>query len=65
MVNADNLSASGYSFDKENNSWISEAGSLDISNQDKIDFVVDKIHVSEVTMSLEGAHPSLSLQLAT
>ena len=61
MVSADELRASGYVFDGDLHKWVGESGDQTISVQDKISFVVKKVHECEGTLSLEGQNPTLSL----
>lgn len=61
MVSADKLRASGFVFDLDLNIWTSETGNSTLSNQDKINFVVEKVHEAEGSVSIEGAQPTLSL----
>jgi hypothetical protein len=65
MVSADQLRASGYSFDPDLQNWVSEGGAQTLSTEDKINFVVEKVHECEGTVSLEGVSPSLSLLVET
>jgi hypothetical protein len=61
MVSADQLHASGYSFDPDLQNWATEEGAQTISIEGKINFEVAKVHECEGTVSLEGVTPSLSL----
>lgn len=59
MISGDQLRAAGFTFDADLQNWSSGAGT--ISTEDKINFVVEKVHECDGTVSLEGAKPSLSL----
>lgn len=61
MVSADQLRACGYTFDADLQNWVAEGGAETISIKDKINFVIEKVHECEGTVSLEGVKPSLSL----
>ena len=59
IISGDQLRAAGYSFDAELDHWTSSNES--IAPQDKVNFIVEKIHELGGTVSLEGKYPSLSL----
>lgn len=59
MVAAEQLRASGFSFDPDTQMWISVEGSQSIADSERINFEVDKIHEVEGNVSIEGVKPSL------
>lgn len=60
MIPANCLTKAGYFFDEDLHEWSKEDGSGIFATDDKVDFIVDKIHESVGTLSFEGGTPSLS-----
>lgn len=54
MVSSDHMRAAGWLFDAETQQWQKESQSKILGNEDKIDFVVEKIHESDGIISMEG-----------
>jgi DNA-directed RNA polymerase subunit E'/Rpb7 len=59
MVSSDHMVSAGYVFDRELQQWIHESSSNVIDIEDKVDFVIEKIHECEGIISMEGSHPSV------
>jgi len=60
MIPANCLTKAGYFYDEDLQEWSKEDGVSVFATDDKVDFLVDKIHESVGTLSFEGGAPSLS-----
>lgn len=60
MIPAGRLQEAGFAFDADLQEWSKEDGSSSFAKDDRVDFIVDKIHEAVGTLSLEGSQPSLS-----
>lgn len=65
MVPAQQLQDEGYIYDEESMVWTQEDGSHTFSKEEKVEFIVDKIHESAGTISMEGTKPSLFIVSST
>lgn len=61
MVSSDHLHLAGYVFDRDLQQWMQEKEPNVLGNDDKVDFVVEKIHECEGVISMEGSHPSVHM----
>jgi hypothetical protein len=59
MVPAQHLQDAGYIYDDESMAWTQEDGSHTFSKEEKVEFIVDKIHESTGTISMEGSRLTL------
>ena len=57
MIPANVLQEAGYAFDVDAVVWSHENGSHSFAKDEKVEFVVDKIHESMGTLSMEGSKP--------
>lgn len=55
-ISSSELQARGYHFDSENEVWLGDKASS-VSIDDKIDFIVQKVHESAGIISIEGGFP--------
>ena len=58
MIPAQHLQDYGYKYDYESFVWAQEDGSHTFSKDEKVEFIVDKIHESVGTVSMEGSKPT-------
>ena len=61
MVSAETVRQAGFKFDEDLQVWSNDDGSETISNTSKINFIVQKIHECEGTVSLVGSKPTGAL----
>lgn len=59
MVSSDHMHSAGYVFDGESQQWIQENGDKVLGNDDKVGFVIEKIHECDGIISMEGSHPTV------
>ena len=61
MVSSGHLHSAGYVFDRDLQQWMQEKGPKVLGNDDRVDFMVEKIHECEGVISIEGSHPSVHM----
>jgi hypothetical protein len=58
MVSSDHLHSAGYVYDQELQEWTQEEGSGVLGNEDRVEFIVQKIHECAGIISIEGSNPN-------
>jgi DNA-directed RNA polymerase subunit E'/Rpb7 len=57
MISSDHLQSAGYVFNPQSQQWTDESDSKVLGNEDKVDFVLEKIHECDGIISMEGSNP--------